>query len=138
MDLHALVLGERLDESAEQLEAVPLAIDDPKGDELPLLLAEGLGQHPAELPQTDLVRGLGVDDGGRVSFPIEHVEQLEPSVLLFEVDALVLDVVLVRLPDVRRRRVRLDQQWGVVGAAEVVEERHGQHALAHAALASTY
>src|SRR5207247_2086831 len=80
MHLHPLVLAERVQEPAEQLEAVALAVDGPEHDQLSLLLAQRLDQHSPELAEADLVGRLRVDDDRRVRMPVEEIEQLQPTV----------------------------------------------------------
>jgi hypothetical protein len=44
------------------------------------------------------------------AFSADHLEHLEPAILLLEIDTMALDLAPVGLPDIRRGRIGLDQE----------------------------
>ena len=99
-------------------------------------LLQAAVERASVLLDREVVARRRVDHHDRVAVPVAGVDEVDPPVRLVEVDELRLDVLPVRLPDVRVRGVALDQHHLAPALEQVVEHRHRHHRLADAALAS--
>jgi len=75
-----------------------------------------------------------VDDHDAIAATVARVDEVYPAVRLVEVDELRLDLLFVRLPYVRVRRVAFHEQHIRSLLEQVVHRRQRYHRLADAAL----
>jgi hypothetical protein len=113
-----------LEEVRQQLQALPLPVNQPEDDQLPLELRQRLAERLAEVADSGLVARPGVDDEGALGLALDQVHELDPSLALVEVDELAARLGLIRLEDVRDRRVRLDEERCPLRATQEVDDRH--------------
>src|SRR5450432_3914229 len=121
-----LGIRDGLEEVRQQLQALPLAVNQPEDDKLPLEERKRPAERLAEVADSRLVARPGVDHEGALGLARDQVHELDSSLALVQVDELAARLGLVRLEDVRDRRVRLDEEWRPPRATQEVDDSHRQ------------